>query len=572
MHQSKSTSANTRSLWGSSVPKHWLWSAAVIGILLNFAALLFYQYYAHGDFPRSDEWVYLHRLSIIPDTGFLEYVFGTRGVYDLPTDMIVWFAFYKLLSLNILFVRVIGAAVTASVAGLLCVMLYRKAAQCNFFTLLVVLCAPFIIFSGSQWETYEQSIESVMKPLSFGMVLLAMLSADNAFRVHKLNIWCFLSLMLALVAIGIYPTGLAILPASVGAYLLLSRRVNASVVLLGLVGLALGLWYVIGGGSLTQNLGYPGASWDDLSKAFVYWLDLTGDAVFTPLGSSSFYLWPFVTGAIGCGILIVQCMGLVHVMHLPEERRADFLIPVALTAYNLFVFIEILFTRFHYPNMGFVSRYAVLMMAGPVSVLFYAVMTPEWTGFEKRLLAGALLFIMMGTALADGRLFHRMPFVASSFQIQRLDLINLSSDPVPDAWREMVLNKNTAQYVYSDLNFLKNNHLALYRDGPVATSVADMLGPLKVDSYGPDAIKAGTPFNLQPDGASAMWLNMNRAARGSVYVIIDDVKIPATIDGEGITFEVPAKLFIHPGRYPMHVEEKYGQAEDTSNSVDIVVH
>ena len=72
--------------------------------------------------------------------------------------------------------------------------------------------------------------------------------------------------------------------------------------------------------------------------------------------------------------------------------------------------------------------------------------------------------------------------------------------------------------------------------------------------YGPKEIKAGKPFNIQPDGLSAIWVSTKNITPGSSLVLgdINLESFPAP-DGNSIVAKVPIEAFQKPGTYPLYV-------------------
>lgn len=77
-------------------------------------------------------------------------------------------------------------------------------------------------------------------------------------------------------------------------------------------------------------------------------------------------------------------------------------------------------------------------------------------------------------------------------------------------------------------------------------------------SVGPENIKAGVKFNVQPDGVSALWLNTEGIPKTAVPVLAG-VELPAVNvrdNGTLVTAVVPAKLTKTPGSFPLFLLDK----------------
>ena len=72
-------------------------------------------------------------------------------------------------------------------------------------------------------------------------------------------------------------------------------------------------------------------------------------------------------------------------------------------------------------------------------------------------------------------------------------------------------------------------------------------GLLEITAFGPTSIEVGQPFNVQPNGASAMWV---RAAKGipvGSHIRLGDSVLDTSIEGAVATAEVPASLIQRAG-------------------------
>jgi len=92
-----------------------------------------------------------------------------------------------------------------------------------------------------------------------------------------------------------------------------------------------------------------------------------------------------------------------------------------------------------------------------------------------------------------------------------------------------------------------------------------------IKSVGPEGIKAGVKFNIQPDGSSAIWL-ATEGVPATAIPVLSGVELPAVNvrdQGKLVTATVPAKLTQVAGKYPMYlIDKKSGQK---SNEINFVV-
>ncbi|WP_143593765.1 hypothetical protein [Synechococcus sp. 1G10] len=103
------------------------------------------------------------------------------------------------------------------------------------------------------------------------------------------------------------------------------------------------------------------------------------------------------------------------------------------------------------------------------------------------------------------------------------------------------------------------------------TGCQEQSAEIILKSYGPENIKAGVPFNVQPDGESAMWADATGAPSSAVPVLAG-VELPAVAVRDGgtlVTAIVPSKLTVKPGKYPLLLMDK--TTGKKSNVIDFVV-
>ncbi|HLW74388.1 MAG TPA: hypothetical protein VKT74_04905 [Gammaproteobacteria bacterium] len=446
----------------------WLRPALGVALLLNVAVLLFVQHYWHGDFPFQDEWGFVARLQQLPQLGVLHFLFDRYHTYYLPVLLSFWYLSYTLTHLDIEALRYTGALVSGGVALLLVGMLYRKAPRLDKPVWLLLLFAPFVVCSLNHYMVYYQSIESVVQPFLFGMVLTAFWAADHALQGRRALPWSALAVGAALIGVGIYAPGLSILPAIVGAQILIQRRLSLSSVLLALLGVLCIGFYVHAGHGLDHPQQGPGFAPGDLVQAVKMWFGLSGNALFSPHAGRL----EIITYFLGAVLLAAQAVGLVTALRQPPERRKALFLPVALTLYNNLVILEIVTARLHVVESGlessFTPRYSILALAGPVSVMFYLVMLGDLRGRLRRLGSAAFLAMALGTLAADAMIAILLPHYAAVLATVRAELLSLQGPPDAFQTSQMTLTPTMKPLVYPGRLYLQQEHLALYRNSESA--------------------------------------------------------------------------------------------------------
>jgi len=559
------------------ISSRWIYGVTGAVLILNFLMLLYYQHYLAGDFPFQDEWGYVHRLQELQNTGFFRYLFDRYQTYYMPVFLFVWYLFYALAHLDFMVIRYTGAVISLLVSLLLCVMLYRKKPQPSPLTWLVILCGPFIVCSYVHWASYNQSIESVTEFLLFGFVLASCWAAEGTLRPQTADLWAVLCVIGGLLASGTYAPGLSLLPAIVAARFLIRPRIDWPLIVMAVPAVLVPILYVTAGAGLGHGHGIalPAFSLGNVLQILEAWVGLTGNALLIP-GLDSMRN---ITRALGVGILVVQGVGIIHVLRLPVERRAGFMVPIILTFYSTLVFIEIIAARFHFPDVAFTPRYSIHMIGGPVSVLFWMVTLSDSIRWHRGLKVCATVVVLVGigvgVSVANAEGFWLLPGFRHSFLGVRADLMALHSAPNASQQRDMFVNPALVSFVYPGRIFLEAHGLAMYGQASEAEKAAAQLNEIEdvqIVKYGPQNIKANIGFHVQPNGLSAVWIRMSQDLEGKVYVSINGTRLPGVHRGDIVSAEVPSYLYSKPGSYPMYVLEARGNQEIKSSPVDFVVH
>ena len=87
--------------------------------------------------------------------------------------------------------------------------------------------------------------------------------------------------------------------------------------------------------------------------------------------------------------------------------------------------------------------------------------------------------------------------------------------------------------------------------------VACSSGPKQVTlkGYGPMDIQAGKPFNVQPDGLSAIWTDTVDAPKSAVPVLAGKKLPGSSVNSKGsvVSGLVPPELYAKAGSYPLYI-------------------
>ena len=93
--------------------------------------------------------------------------------------------------------------------------------------------------------------------------------------------------------------------------------------------------------------------------------------------------------------------------------------------------------------------------------------------------------------------------------------------------------------------------------------------PAKIVAFGPQSITPHRPFNVQPDGSSAVWLRTSHGVRPDTIIRLGDVELHTVIKGTLATGVVPASLLAQQAGLTLMLVGRQG--ERRSNVVTLEV-
>jgi hypothetical protein len=443
------------------IQRQWLFVIALFFILVNSAALVLYQYYMAANFPFQDEWRYVERLHILPKIGFIHYLFDKDNNYYMPMYLLTWLAFYKFTHLNIMAMRYFGAIISGLDSVLLMLIFKKHMGRSIAISYIIIVTGIFIVCSFNYWDTYNLAISSLLIPVQLGVILITCWAAEYVESSKSSFLFSLYCVIGAVIAVGVYPNGLVVLPAIVGGLWIINRRINTALLLLTALGLVIAIIYMSGGSGAWNIVEIHKMGFEIVRKLLVSLLGLVGNGLFCPGDISS----RIFTLLFGVGILSAQIIGTVYAVSLPKEKRHSFLIPIILTIYNLLVYVEIAGARFQYPYFEYYSRYSILMIAGPISVLLFAMKLERFAARGRDYAVCAIALIIFGIVAADAQSLKALPFRRASFDNVRETLLQLKGEPNPTQKRSMYLTNDILPDVYPGKLFLQENKLSLYRSG-----------------------------------------------------------------------------------------------------------
>ena len=93
------------------------------------------------------------------------------------------------------------------------------------------------------------------------------------------------------------------------------------------------------------------------------------------------------------------------------------------------------------------------------------------------------------------------------------------------------------------------------------------VAPLVLRKLGPDRTRVGQGFNLQPNGESALSVDVDNAAPGTV-ILLNGAPLATVFGNEHwLTASVPPSAYSRPGRYEIYLKNPVSE----SNRLEFVV-
>jgi len=93
---------------------------------------------------------------------------------------------------------------------------------------------------------------------------------------------------------------------------------------------------------------------------------------------------------------------------------------------------------------------------------------------------------------------------------------------------------------------------------------------VKIVDFGPNLIHRGQPFNVQPNGNSAMWMRASVPLPAGVRVRMGNAVLDAQVSGDLVTFSVPLDALQPGAAVPLVIVGGDGAALSDTVSIDVV--
>jgi len=169
--------------------------------------------------------------------------------------------------------------------------------------------------------------------------------------------------------------------------------------------------------------------------------------------------------------------------------------------------------------------------------------------------------------VAYPRILHLVTYSPSFIRVIFHDLTLTGELFFTEAEAKTYLTKqNDGRIVY--LAAWQDDHFVIERsDDPQVHAAAPsppIVHRLTLRDFGPNEVFKGKPFNVQPDGVSAIWASSVNASSTTVLVI-NGTELPsvAQSDGRLVTAGVPASVFANSGVFPIYLlDRRTGEKSD----------
>ena len=96
------------------------------------------------------------------------------------------------------------------------------------------------------------------------------------------------------------------------------------------------------------------------------------------------------------------------------------------------------------------------------------------------------------------------------------------------------------------------------------------LEPVAIVAFGPSPVTANTPFNVQPNGASAIWVRVDCHPEPGVQISLNGTVLHTELDGDVVTAPVPGELTARPGSIPLLIIGPDGSERSNTVSFEIL--
>lgn len=96
--------------------------------------------------------------------------------------------------------------------------------------------------------------------------------------------------------------------------------------------------------------------------------------------------------------------------------------------------------------------------------------------------------------------------------------------------------------------------------------------PPKIVGFGPTPVDHGKPFNVQPNGDSAIWVRVDKPADPADVLLLDGHPLNTMVNGDLLTAVVPLSVIATPGPKPLLVELDSKTQHAKSPAVSFVVN
>lgn len=423
----------------------------------------------------------------------------------------------------------IGAAILAACAGLTAYFILRD--TWSRFNVMAATAAAFAVVSARQYENLYWAMQISVAVLLLSTVLA--FAAVEKFEQSQNARFAFYACGLSLIAFLCNGAGTFTLLLSLSAIWVLQRRqrkVQAAVWCTFAAWLALlGVGHFLGqmSSSESDSMLTPG-------NLVTFVLAFFANALFSfsSRGDDIFSL------AIGAAVLFSVAIIAWRAREIWREQT----LPLLLIAFGSICSVAIGVARLEggifQPNAPRYYSFAITFVIGSLIALARINRRNPYTTFAAVFLIAGVVVSAMWAYVQE---WGAAPYRHSAMESAHVNLCSGHSDGLAFGGTIGASGLHTLGEV-----FCARNPSTV--EGEVAT--------LMLIEFGPRKTSAGTVFNLQPDGHSAIWASVANATASTVMTF-EGERLDSVVNKEGtlVTATVPPRLYKRPGEYAIALED-----------------
>ena len=261
--------------------------------------------------------------------------------------------------------------------------------------------------------------------------------------------------------------------------------------------------------------------------------------------------------SMACGMLFCGAVAVISFITIRRPSYSRWL-ALSVIAYGLASCALIAWGRSDLDvSQAMSSRYFATAMVAYLGLFLFLAEMPQSLVKTASIWSVSVVFLLISIA-AIGSEAHIGPYRKQLVDHWRKALLSYQTAPLSDPLSTPdVLNKYAAT--------LDRLHL-----GPFRLARAPL--PVRIVAFGPTPVAHDQPFNVQPNGGSAIWVRTDKPADPADILVLGGHRLETTVSGNVLTAAVPSSVAAAPGAMPLLVEFDGGAHRAHSPSVAFVVN